>query len=167
MLNRQAAVSQSGNCQPDNSPDAWNRQIILVLLGLGVAFFRIINFFTTQSNPQTIQDQITSDFAVAYQAQTEGAALFFVGGHGKADSAVLQSTASMPADIAPLFFQPIPINSASPNLLVTIPGIGPHLAKAIHDYIAQNGPLTRVSDLKHVKGIGEKKSIHIARYARI
>ncbi len=49
------------------------------------------------------------------------------------------------------------INQASTDQLVTLPGIGPAMAKRIIEHRTKNGPFKKVEDLMSVKGIGEKK----------
>ncbi len=64
----------------------------------------------------------------------------------------------MPNEAAPLFFQPLAINSATATQLATIPGIGPKLAARIVAFREKRGGrLTRLEDLLEVNGIGEKK----------
>jgi len=62
-----------------------------------------------------------------------------------------------PAKLAPLFFKPIPINKADEELLITIPGIGPVLAKRIIEFRGQHGRITAIEELDEVKGIGPAK----------
>ncbi len=62
-----------------------------------------------------------------------------------------------PAKLAPLFFKPIPINQADAELLITIPGIGPVLAKRIIEFRGQHGRITAIDELDEVKGIGRAK----------
>jgi competence ComEA-like helix-hairpin-helix protein len=62
----------------------------------------------------------------------------------------------------PFSFQPIPINSADPELLMTVRGIGPRLAENIFRYREENGPLTSGSDLTAIPGIGEKTAARFA-----
>lgn len=47
----------------------------------------------------------------------------------------------------------ININSATPELLASIPGIGPQLGEAIVGYRQANGSFTEIKDLLNVKGI--------------
>ncbi|MBI1745268.1 MAG: helix-hairpin-helix domain-containing protein [Acidobacteria bacterium] len=49
------------------------------------------------------------------------------------------------------------INQAGSEQLVTLPGIGPAMAKRIIEHRTKNGPFKRVEDIMSVKGIGEKK----------
>ncbi len=62
-----------------------------------------------------------------------------------------------PAKLAPLFFKPIPINQADEELLITIPGIGPVLAKRIIEFRGQHGRINAIEELDEVKGIGPAK----------
>ena len=50
---------------------------------------------------------------------------------------------------------PININTASAELLQTLPGIGPALAERIVAYREEHGLFRSIDDLTNVKGIGE------------
>ena len=50
----------------------------------------------------------------------------------------------------------VSLNSATPEQLDTLPGIGPVTAQAIIDFRTTHGSFQRVEDLLDVKGIGEK-----------
>ncbi|GAA0135987.1 hypothetical protein YSY43_28270 [Paenibacillus sp. YSY-4.3] len=50
----------------------------------------------------------------------------------------------------------VSVNTANSSQLQTIPGIGEKKAQAILDYRNQHGSFNSLSDLKKVKGIGEK-----------
>lgn len=75
----------------------------------------------------------------------------------------LQSSPS-PAQVAPIFFQPIPINQAGLDTLRVIPGIGQRLARAILDYRERTGGIADREALLNVEGIGAKKAAIIASY---
>jgi len=59
---------------------------------------------------------------------------------------------------------PLDINRATRKELVTLPGIGPVLAERIVIYRKEKGPFTDVSELKEVRGIGEKRYERIERW---
>ena len=48
------------------------------------------------------------------------------------------------------------LNTASPDELVAVPGIGPSKAAAIVEHRKTHGPFKSVDDLKHVKGFRDK-----------
>ena len=53
---------------------------------------------------------------------------------------------------------PIAINTASPEVLCAIPGVGPKMAEKIITYRKTHGPLKKEADLLKISGIGKKKS---------
>ena len=55
----------------------------------------------------------------------------------------------------------ININTASPVVLETLPGIGPVLADRIITYRNENGPFSSVEELSKVEGIGSKTLLEI------
>ncbi|MEE9324063.1 MAG: ComEA family DNA-binding protein, partial [Dehalococcoidia bacterium] len=69
---------------------------------------------------------------------------------------VLYIGESLPESDASPGAELININTASAELLDTLPGIGPVMAKAIIDYREENGPFQRTLDIMKVSGIGEK-----------
>jgi competence ComEA-like helix-hairpin-helix protein len=69
-----------------------------------------------------------------------------------------------PAKLAPLFFKPIPINKADEELLITIPGIGPVLAKRIIEFRKEHGRISAIEELDEVKGIGPAKLEKLKAY---
>ena len=58
---------------------------------------------------------------------------------------------------SPFFFEPVPINSASKELLVTIPGVGPKTAETIQLHIVEHGTIDDPAELMEVNGIGTVK----------
>jgi DNA uptake protein ComE-like DNA-binding protein len=73
---------------------------------------------------------------------------------------------SPPAQADPIFFQPIPINQASLETLMVIPGIGRRLAASIIAYRDRAGGIADRASLLAIEGIGEKKAASIAGYVR-
>lgn len=61
----------------------------------------------------------------------------------------------------------ININTASEDLLTSVPGIGPVTAKSIVKYRNENGKLTSLDNLLEIKGIGPKKLAKIKQYINI
>lgn len=58
------------------------------------------------------------------------------------------------------------INTASPNQLEEIPGIGPAKANAIVEY-RTNSPFKSTEEIKEVKGIGDKLYAKISPYLTV
>ncbi|MEU8823353.1 ComEA family DNA-binding protein [Streptomyces sp. NPDC048636] len=52
---------------------------------------------------------------------------------------------------------PVSLNSATPEQLDTLPGVGPVLARHILDYRTQHGGFRSVDELREVTGIGERR----------
>ena len=68
----------------------------------------------------------------------------------------------LPPVVANVFSQPIPITRASQDVLVSLPGIGPVLAKRIVQYREEHGPFGATAELLQVAGIGPKKFAALA-----
>jgi len=60
--------------------------------------------------------------------------------------------------------QSVDVNHADSTALVSLPGIGPIIAKKIIDYRTSHGPFPDMKSLKKVSGIGEKKFAKILPY---
>ncbi len=73
-------------------------------------------------------------------------------------------TNTIPARYALFLQQPLPINRADNESLQLLPGVGPHLARAILQYIAQHGPLSQEQELLQVAGIGPKTLERLSPY---
>ncbi|QKV97854.1 ComEA family DNA-binding protein [Streptomyces sp. NA02950] len=52
---------------------------------------------------------------------------------------------------------PVSLNSATPEQLDTLPGVGPVLARHIIDYRTQHGGFRSIEELREVNGIGERR----------
>lgn len=66
-----------------------------------------------------------------------------------------------------LFSIPIDLNEASVEDLCLVPGIGPSLAKEIVAYRERREGFSRIEDLQHVRGIGEKTYQRIQGYLSV
>jgi competence protein ComEA len=62
---------------------------------------------------------------------------------------------------------PVDLNSASPDELDSLPGVGPATAKAIVDYRTRHGRFRSVDDLLAVPGIGPAKLATLKPLARV
>ncbi len=49
------------------------------------------------------------------------------------------------------------LNTATPEQLQTLPGIGPAMAKRVIEYRTKVGKFNKIEEIINVKGIGEKK----------
>ncbi len=67
----------------------------------------------------------------------------------------------------PVLAIPIPVNTATLEELMTLPGIGPKTARAIFDCREQEGKFTSAEDLLRVKGIGAKKLAAIRKHITV
>lgn len=70
----------------------------------------------------------------------------------------------LPPQVAPILFQPIPINRADRDTIMIIPGIGPQLAGAILSYRDRVGRIDSKEALLEVEGVGAKKAGLIEGY---
>lgn len=71
-------------------------------------------------------------------------------------------TLSFPAKFSPFFYAPMPINSSSREMLMTVQGIGPVMAENIIAYRRHFGPITSSEDLLKLPGIGPKRAARFA-----
>lgn len=60
--------------------------------------------------------------------------------------------------------QNIPVNTAGEELLTTIPGVGPELARRIVARRTDSGPYQMAADLTRVTGIGPRRAEQITPY---
>ncbi|MGW8194017.1 MAG: ComEA family DNA-binding protein [Desulforhopalus sp.] len=78
------------------------------------------------------------------------------------DTAKSFTAANIPANFTPFFFQPVKINYADREMLMTVKGIGPSLASRIIAYRKSSGPFQNIEDLLNVKGVGGKRGAALA-----
>lgn len=60
-------------------------------------------------------------------------------------------------ELTPFFFEPVRINFASEEMLRTLPGIGPGLAKKIVAFRNIHGTIQSKEECMHIEGIGLKR----------
>jgi DNA uptake protein ComE-like DNA-binding protein len=73
-----------------------------------------------------------------------------------------QENLSVPARYSPFFYAAMPINSSDKDMLMTVQGIGPVLAKDIVTYRRHSGPFTSSDDLLRLPGVGPKRAAKFA-----
>ncbi|MEU1041129.1 ComEA family DNA-binding protein [Streptomyces sp. NPDC005551] len=61
---------------------------------------------------------------------------------------------------------PVSLNSATPDQLDTLPGVGPVLAQHIIDYRTQHGGFRSVDELREVNGIGDRRFADLRNLVR-
>lgn len=61
---------------------------------------------------------------------------------------------------------PVSLNTATPDQLDTLPGVGPVLAQHIIDYRTQRGGFRSVDELREVNGIGERRFADLRNLVR-
>ena len=69
----------------------------------------------------------------------------------------LPGKTALPAELANIFFLPIPINRAGRDVISSLPGIGPVLAERIIERRNSAGPFRSKNELLQISGIGPKK----------
>lgn len=74
------------------------------------------------------------------------------------EATMQQPLASLQTAYYPIFFLPLPINSADKELLMTIKGIGPQLAETIINHRKTVGPILDSAQLQKIHGIGRKRA---------
>ncbi len=79
---------------------------------------------------------------------------------GRAPSTLPQANAPVSAATPlPKGSGTINVNTAGPNELTQLPGVGPKLAQAIVEYRTQHGPFSHALDLANVQGISERMAL--------
>ena len=78
----------------------------------------------------------------------------------RAEPRLISVSASMHA----LFFEPVPVNKADRELLITVPGIGPRLAEQIIKLRQEKKRLSAPNELLALHGIGRHRLQQISRY---
>lgn len=74
-------------------------------------------------------------------------------------------TNTLPPQLCPIFFYPIPLNYAGKDLLETLPGVGPVTAQVILEKRLELGAIMSSEQLMSIKGIGQKTAAIIEKYS--
>jgi len=111
-----------------------------------------------------IKDRISLPAAVL-QTKIEKSCRIHVAPEGKAGGKIAVEPLAPPK--LPVLAIPIPINTASLEELMTLPGIGPKTAQAIFECREQGEKFTSAEDLLRVKGIGPKKLAAIRKHIAV
>ena len=83
--------------------------------------------------------------------------LLFLQDAQKTQSNLKKKIGTVSPDLTPFFFQPLPVNFASAELLQTINGIGPRMAEEIVKVRSTKGFFISATALGDVPGIGPKR----------
>jgi len=62
---------------------------------------------------------------------------------------------------------PLDLNSATPQQLELLPGVGPSTAQAIVDFRTKSGRFQRVEDLLAIRGVSQRKLDELRPYVRV
>lgn len=137
-------------------PDTYRHQLLLVfILGIVVSTLTYL-----QESPSLGKNQYVNKNTWTLVWENEQLQLIT----GEQELPHHLQEGSLPANVRPVFFQPIPINHASEDLLVSISGVGPVLAKRIVSQRNLTGYYNNYKDLMAVKGIGEHTAMLIAEH---
>jgi competence protein ComEA len=137
--------------------------LVLFLLGCGILGMPLLAWQSPPSIPIYVVEQqagAEDRWRVAsYPAATRGVAA------GKAQAGCQQDALSshcygisknisFPAELAPFFHRPLPLNKSRQEDLEMLPGIGPHHAALLIAELQKKGRLSGPEDLLAVPGIG-------------
>lgn len=145
-MNRERTIVEGQN---QRAPDPR----ITVLLGLAFLLF-MLNLLssipsTWTPHPTVVPGLTIDDTGLALQAEPMG---------------IRKNRKMMDVNATPFFFEPIPVNHASKELLTTIPGVGQVLAQSIVNQRQQKGLFTQPEDLIRVHGIGPKRMVWLTKH---
>jgi hypothetical protein len=74
----------------------------------------------------------------------------------------LETKARIPSRLTPFFHEPVQINRADREMLMTVKGVGPALAEQILDHRRINGFFHSPLDLERIRGVGQKRAEALA-----
>lgn len=141
-------MNNESGAEPEEADRRPLALLVFALCLLGLAGLRELGFTSQQQAQTPARHFLWAD-------GPSGPGLYRVPPDGSLPAGLRPQT--WPARLAPLFFQPIPINQADEELLATIPGIGPAFARRIIDFREQQGRINAIAELDAVKGVGPAK----------
>lgn len=69
-----------------------------------------------------------------------------------------ETKARIPSHLTPFFYEPVQINTADREMLMTVKGVGPAFAGQILDYRQTNGAFHSALELQKLNGVGRTKA---------
>ncbi|AZK46793.1 ComEA family DNA-binding protein [Paenibacillus lentus] len=159
-LNREVAAVMGGNGVAEAAP------VTVSAEGPGIAATQNDSAVNNESAAITIEPMMGQDATDSegqkheLDAQASTASAGTAGGNEAAESSQPASERSEQDGL-------VSLNTANSKQLQTIPGIGEKKAQAILDYRNQHGSFKSLSDLKKVKGIGDKMFQKMKPYIKL
>ena len=129
------------------------RTLVLLALGVAAALFHLV--------PQFLPPGPSSEFLPPARPGEEGRPNPTVSPAAEQIEQGRGLSSSEPPAAALFTFAPIPVNRADAELLATVDGIGPVLARRIIEWRNHHGQFRSAMDLLDVRGIGPKKLARI------
>jgi competence ComEA-like helix-hairpin-helix protein len=144
-------MSQSTDIQPQRDPiqSGDRRYTILLICSITLTLVLLCKLYGNSTRLRM------EPRPVSQLASQDG--MLFLQYIQKAETNPAKEIGIISPDLTPFFFQPLPINFASVELLQTINGIGPKMAEEIVKVRDTKGSYASAADLRDVPGIGPKR----------
>jgi hypothetical protein len=119
--------------------------LVVLVIAAVMLVFNTLKLYERNGDNETWPHKMT--------LQHDGAELLWI--YGFNESAVLNK--DIHPELTPFFFEPVRINLASEEMLLTLPKIGPGLAKRIMTFRTIHGPIHNKEEFVQIEGIGQKR----------